>query len=56
MLSSTVSAPGGGEGYFPLCPEGGAPSSLHKGTDSEVPKTASAPAGKPSLLPQIHQR
>ena len=55
MLSSTFCAPGGGERFLPLCPEGGAPSSLHEGTDVEVPKTASAPSGKPSLLPQIDQ-
>lgn len=40
-------------GILLLCPEGGASSPLHKGMDAEVPKTASAPAGKPSLLPQI---
>lgn len=55
MLSSTLCSPGGGEQFLPLCPEGGAPSSLHEGTDVEVPKTASAPSGKPSLLPQIDQ-
>ena len=55
MLSSMVCALGA-VGDLLLCPEGGPSSPLHKGMDAEVLKTASAPAGKLSLLPQIDQR